>query len=377
MKIFFLLSFLFFQAEAVAQTLPTRSSTLLKKSYRMELKSRYFQSHSTVSSEGAERLWPKGKYFTRWDNDIGLSYGFNDRLESSIGMRYRYNHSGNTLLSSQGIESIWFQAKYRIPLSHRFQLTADTRFQQTVYSEKNGDIILGDPGQESEWGIHLTWLVNKKNSWSLYTGYRRPPNQLSEEIHYLLEYLWQKKGLGLGVGLDGVVSLQTDPYITESARPKSSTGGTRHYNSFNQEWMRPYVSLHYVLSPHWRIHFEASQVVRALSGDKGTVLGLKVSRTSKGVTATQKKIEKFKEYNIEANVTKVSKKQHFVQIDRGMDADILKGMKFDIYQVGLMKENELLASGVAWEIASNKSVIRIFKRYSDKKIKPGTIARGY
>ena len=179
------------------------------------------------------------------------------------------------------------------------------------------------------------------------------------------------------MGVDGIFSLQTDPYLTESVRPKVPTGGTKLYNSFNREWVKPYATLHYSLTPHWKISLGASQAIRVLSGDKGTEIFLSLSRTSKGITSTQKKITAFKEYSIEANVIKVSKKQHFVQIDQGLTADISKGMKFDIYKVGLMSDNTLLASGVAWEVGVNKSVIRIFKRYTDKKIEKGSVARGH
>ena len=112
LKILFLLFFLW-PGITLSRPLPT----LLKKSYRIQWDSRYFRSTSIVDSQGVEQVFPSGQNFTRWDNDIGFAYGLNDRLESAIGARYRLNNSAGTLLSSQGIESIWFQIKYRIPFS--------------------------------------------------------------------------------------------------------------------------------------------------------------------------------------------------------------------------------------------------------------------
>ena len=280
------------------------------------------------------------------------------------------------------MESIWFQVKYRIPLSSRFHLTPTARFRQTLYSENdtNHDIVLGDPGNEYEWGGNLTWFANSKTSLSIHLGHRQPPDQLSQEIYYLLELFWQKRNRGLSLGVDGIISLQMDPYIMESSRKsakKKLTGGTYLYNSFNRQSFKPYAALHYRLSPRWTVSLGASQNMQVLSGDRGLEISLNLSRSSKGISHTKKKIGKFKEYFIESNVTQVSKKQLFIRINQGLTADISKGMKFDIYQMGFTGDNTLIASGIAWKVGLNKSIIRIFKRYTDKKIQRGMVARGY
>ena len=379
----FILLLLLVPKIAISRTFPVLSSTLNKKGYRFSWDSRYFQSQSTVDSNGNERVFEPGKHFARWNNNLGFAYGFNNRFEPGIGIRHRFNNFAATGASSQGMEGLLFRFKYRIPLSPRFQLTADTRFLQTLYSENStGQTMpLGDPGNESEWGAHLTWFANSKTSWSLYLGYRQPPNELSEEFRYHLEFFWQKKSHGLSLGVDGILSLQTDPHMTESGRnsswPAHSTENTRLYNSFNRQWLKPYATLHYALSPRWKIRLGASRTMRVLSGDNGFEIGLGLSRTTEGVTPIVNKITKFKEYSIEANVIKVSKKQNFVQIDRGLASDISKGMKFDIYKVEFGGDNTLLASGIAWKVGSRKSIIRIFKQYTNKKLQKGALARGY
>ena len=75
---------------AIAESIPMPSSTLLKKSYRIQWDSHYFQSDSTVNFEGIEEIFPMQQKFIRWDNDIALSYGLNERFEPSIGIRYRF-----------------------------------------------------------------------------------------------------------------------------------------------------------------------------------------------------------------------------------------------------------------------------------------------
>ena len=367
--------------QALASGISPSYSTLLKKSYRLQWDSRYFQSDSAINFAGVEEPFPLQKKFIRWDNDIGLSYGLNERLEPSVGIRYRFNNAPEEGIHRNGVESFWFRFKYRIPLSPRFQLTADTRFGQTVHSKDTPrtTLLLGDPGNESEWGAHLTWFASPTLSLSLYGAYRKPPNQLSDEVPYSVKLLWQKNNRGLSLGIDGLASLNTDPYVSESARDKLYfTGGSRHDNSFNRQWLRPQATLYYALSPHWTIHLQAANTVYVRSGDKGMQFGLGLSWTSKGITPSEKKINRFKEYFITANVTKVSKRQRFVQIDQGLGADIYKGMKFDIYTSGFSKESSLLASGIVWQVESNKSIIRLTKRYNkNKKIQPGSIARGY
>ena len=357
------------------------SSNLLKKSYRIQWKSRYFQSESATNFHGTEETFPSQKNFIRWDNDIELSYGLNENSETGLGLRYRFNNAPYEGIHRNGLESFWFHFKYHIPLSSRLQLSAETRFAQSAYSKETprNTLLLGDPGNESEWGAHLTWFTTRALSLSLYTGYRKPPNQLSEEIHYIMTLLWKKNNRGLNLGIDGIASLNTDPYVSESARDKIYfTGGSRHYNSFNRQWIRPYVSFHYAFKPRWKIHLQASHTMYVRSGDKGLQMGVGLSWTSQGITPAEKKINRFKEYFITANVTKISKKQHFIQIDQGLNADIYKGMKFDIYKAGFSNDNSLLASGIVWQVESGKSIIRLFERYNkDKKIQPGAVARGY
>ena len=89
------------------------------------------------------------------------------------------------------------------------------------------------------------------------------------------------------------------------------------------------------------------------------------------------KIDAFKEYHVDGSVLKVSARGNFIRIDQGLSTDVEKGMKFDIYQTDYFGGNVLVASGVAYDVGADWSVIKLLKKYKEIEIKPGFAARGY
>ncbi len=88
-------------------------------------------------------------------------------------------------------------------------------------------------------------------------------------------------------------------------------------------------------------------------------------------------MESFKEYVVDGSVLKVSARGNFIRIDQGLSTDVEKGMKFDIYQTDYFGGNVLVASGIAYEVGADWSIIKLVKKYKEIEIKPGFAARGY
>ena len=118
-------------------------------------------------------------------------------------------------------------------------------------------------------------------------------------------------------------------------------------------------------------------VASGVSTDKGNSIIVSLVWGTEGVTAESIKVDSFKEYQVDGSVLKASVRGNFIKIDQGLSTDVEKGMKFDIYQTDYFGGNVLVASGVAYEIGADWSIIKIVKKYKEIDIQPGFAARGY
>jgi hypothetical protein len=125
------------------------------------------------------------------------------------------------------------------------------------------------------------------------------------------------------------------------------------------------------------VGFQGASVIKGTSTDKGNSLMFSMGWSSEGVSPESIKVNSFKEYQIDGSVLKVSARGNFLRIDQGLSTDVEKGMKFDIYQTDYFGGNELVASGVVYQIGSDWSVVKITKKFLELEIKPGFSARGY
>jgi hypothetical protein len=207
-------------------------------------------------------------------------------------------------------------------------------------------------------------------------SYVSPPNNLSQEIDYKLEGLYQPSSYGIVFGLSGIKSLNKDPYANDPAlKPKIALGGTSLFNSTNRELMATYLGLNYDFQ---KFNFESKvgTIMSGVSTDKGIFFVFAINFGSKGQSKESVKVESFKEYTIDGSVLKVSARGSFVKIDQGLSTDVEKGMGFDIYQTDYFGGNVLVASGIAYEVGSDWSIIKLTKKYKEIEIKPGFAARG-
>ncbi|MCO4754685.1 MAG: hypothetical protein KC478_09380 [Bacteriovoracaceae bacterium] len=63
-------------------------------------------------------------------------------------------------------------------------------------------------------------------------------------------------------------------------------------------------------------------------------------------------------------------------IDAGLREGLEKGSKIDFYHFDYLGGNELIASGYIVKLGATKSMVKITKRYSKKRVEDGTLARG-
>ena len=107
------------------------------------------------------------------------------------------------------------------------------------------------------------------------------------------------------------------------------------------------------------------------STDIGWSLGLNVVWQSEGLSKKRRKQKKFKEYDVDALITKVSPRGGFAKLDKGYNSHIEKGMKMDIYDSDFRGRNTLVGTGVVYESKRNWSILKIQKKYIDRPLKPG------
>jgi hypothetical protein len=177
--------------------------------------------------------------------------------------------------------------------------------------------------------------------------------------------------------VDGVSSMKNDPYEDDEVnRPIFETGSSGLYHSINREWIAPYAGVNFALGPSWRIEFRGSQVTSGKSTDLGTNFGVSLIRRVDD-KATDKADTKFKDYDFEASITKISPKKGFVVIDKGISEDVQKGMKIDFYEFDYVGGNILLAKGIVIQSKADTSIVKITHLYNTKKeLKEGVVARG-
>jgi hypothetical protein len=135
------------------------------------------------------------------------------------------------------------------------------------------------------------------------------------------------------------------------------------------------VGLNFAFSHVWRVEFKVSRVVSGRSTDLGSGFGINLVRR---MDQSDEKIvdSQFKTYDLEATVTKVSDKKTYVVIDKGLNDDIEKGMRFDFFEFDYVGGNVLIARGVVLKVSADKSIVKLTHRFNlAKEIKEGLVGR--
>ncbi len=388
---FFFLSILLVSTSLWGQTSyvpPTR--VLKERGSQISASVDYFKTTKVSDEKGRSLSLGDGQSFNRYQGEVNGLFGLTDDFNAGIGFRYRHQTSafnfGNDEYDAKasGVQSIMARALYGFEPNNRTQFTLEGMFRYTPYSNEEitatstdrNSLILGDAGNEYSFGLGATYSSLSNNHYTLRGGWRRPGNDLSTEFYWNGEIALQWRWVAALAGVDGVTSLKNSPYESDpSERPAWNTGLTQLYNSINREWIAPYVGLNFAFNPIWRLEFKVSQVVSGRSTDFGPGFGLTLARR---MDQSDEKIidSQFKTYDLEATVVKVSDKKTYVVIDKGLNDDVEKGMKFDFFEYDYVGGNVLIARGVVFKVSVDKSIVKLTHRFNlAKEIKEGLVGR--
>lgn len=388
----FILLLLLVATEALAQDGPTSyvppTRLLRAKGHQVGISGDSFISSSAIDKEGKKIKFEDGQAFNRLQSEVSGYYGATNDLQFGVGVRFRKNtatfeDNGEEVTgTSTGLQSTFASIMFAFEQVDQMQYTLEGLFRYTPYSNEEfeaGDdpkvLVLGDSGNEMSAGLGVTYLAKNNNFFTLRAGYRRPGVDLSHEIYWAAEAAMAWRYVALVAGVDGVSSLNGDPYEDSPEERPVINARTELYGSVNREWVTPYAGVNFALGKTWRLELRGSQVVSGNSTDLGTSFGFNlVRRVDK--SATRLLDNRFKTYDFEANVTKVSPKKEFVVIDKGLADDIHKGMKMDFFEFDYVGGNILVATGVVIQTKSDTAIVKITQRYNMKKeIKEGLIGR--
>lgn len=390
---FFFFFMIFIIRPVLAQTAPTPyvepTRVLKAKGYQLGVYVDSFTTSKTIDNKGKAESLEEGRSFNRLQTEIAGYYGATNDFQLGGGFRFRQNRAKSEVngesfdASSSGLQSTFFNLQFAFKKVDQIQYTLDGTFRYTPYSNNEFDqspeeyekLILGDTGNEISAGLGATFIGKKNNYFTAKFGYRRPGSDLSHELYWLVEGAMAWKYVALVAGVDGVSSLKSDPYENNENERPVLNAQTNLYNSSNREWVTPYAGINFSLGNFWRVELRGSQVVRGHSTDMGTAFGINlIRRVDKSDTVLMD--NKFKTYDIEMTVTKVSAKKEYVVIDKGIADDVNKGMRIDFFEFDYIGGNVLIASGIVYKTKSDSSIVKITQRFNMKKeLKEGLIGR--
>jgi len=353
---------------------------------KYELKVKSFQSKGAYDDLGANYKFSSSDYFRKDDLGFNFTYGFGKSLDISAAANLRMNSSKTSTYQGSifGVESLKLSTKYKMRPLGNFLFAWNVYYKRTLFSSPKEasptkPLILGDGGQDVGFDLIGSFKYSKSLAIISSGGYKRPPNGLSSEIPYRLGLLWKGKSWAIQTGFKGNFSLKQDPYFQD---PQNKPGlenpnnsPSQLYNSVNRSLILGHIDVMKNFGK-WGIGGGFEQVLSGFSTDIGYALGINLTWQSEGLSKRRRKEKKFKEYDVDAIITKVSPRGGFAKLDKGYNGYIEKGMKMDIYESNFRGRNVLVGTGVVYETKPNWSILKVIKKYIDRPLKPGLIARG-
>lgn len=367
---------------------PTK--TLTQKGYQLGINAEYFKSSKMINKDGDEAEYEDGTGFSRLQSEIAGYYGLTHQLQLGGGVRVRQNSSTELKSgeeetdTSTGLQSTFVGLMYAFKPVGRLYYAIEGSVRYMPYSNEEitppdtGKLVLGDDGVEYSGGLGVTYSSRSRNFLTLRAGVRQPGRDLSPEVYWQAEGALVWNHVALIAGVDGVTSMKQDPFEDNPEdRPVYNRGMSELYGSTNREWIAPYAGLNIAMGKNWRVEFRGSQVVSGRSTDLGTNFGVSLIRRIDDPKAAKRADSKFKEYDFEGTVTKVSPKKGFVLIDRGLADDVRKGMKIDFFEFDYVGGNVLLARGTVIQSKADTAIVKITQTFNAKRpIKEGVVVRG-
>ncbi len=319
--------------------------------------------------------------FEQVDGDIFSRFTYGKKTEFFISPRGRFLRSffQNKELSNYALESVLVGLQYHIgDQETSWKMALDFSYRYKFFTNLTSDeLILGDDGHEYYVGITLGKTYSSFQHISIQFGHLGFSNYLSGLLTSRASFTFFSDDWFLSLGANGSYSIGEDGYANNlSKRPTFSQGITKKFNSINQFFFAPSLSIGHNMK--WaQIEYQFSKSVYGRSYDSFMehFVALKWF-TGPHQSYFEKKDESFKQYFIEGSVIKISPRGRYLVIDQGLSADVEKGNYFDIFMADYKGENILVATGIVEEVEVDKSVIKLLKKYKTMRIKKGFIARG-
>jgi hypothetical protein len=365
---------------------------LNEKQYSIEVKARYFATDGYYDLNGEEQELTADHSFSLMDGDLLFQYGLTPNFSAEGLLRFRNVSSETTeSQSTQGLESVGlgfyfhFLEKEKLtgPIK-KSRLALHTYYRHTAYSNTHyqnqipprDELVLGDDGGFLGVGALFSYSFNP--SWRLdFSSYFvKPPSHLSEEYHFATALNYSLSSLSIFVGAESIVSAGNDDYAdTPGLKPVLADGATSQFNSINRTLVMGRIGAHFLFSPQTRLELSMAQTFQGESFDRGQEYQLGLKYFFGGISKAKKEVESYKEYDIEARVTKVTPKGNYVRIDQGLKSGISNGMVFDLYKSDFLGKNELIAKAIVVECKTDYALLKIAKRLRADAIEENFVAR--
>lgn len=362
--------------------------TLLEKGYEIGSSFDYYESDSFRDDQGQRYSFLDGESFRRYQTSFFGGYGLLDSLSFWMKFNVRRNEShyfddsGSNELIAKNVtspESLSARIVYSFDPILRLFYSLESSFSVRAFTnEVDGELVVGDDGPRYSVGGAMTYASRSGNFFTTRVLYQKPGDHLSSEIILDNEFSWVWKKFSLTLGAHGVYSLQQDPYEYDPyARPSYNTGVSYLYHSKNREFVSPYIGLNFLLGEAWRVETKAQKTFALRSYDEGQAFSLSFVKRVEKKSQKNKKYKKiksqFKEYNLEAEVIKVSSDKRFVQINKGASSNIREGIIVDFFDSDLDEHHHLIARGMIIKVQTFNCIVKITDYFQLKKTMNETV----
>lgn len=351
----------------------------------------YFAPTSIVDESGEASSLTATNKVVHINADLIYRYGLTPDFQVTGGLRARnvqtsfiFSDDGNQYnISKTGLENFNLGFRWSSGYEGSSQYALEGYYAQKMFTntELNDETFLTDSslGDDTrEYAIGFTYTI-KTSSDNLYEArmlYRSPAEYLSTEVFSEVQLTLRWERFALYGGVENVYSLDSSPYANEiDTKPSFRTDPSELYNSIDRSWTAPYLGAALALGPRWRIETRYTQVFTGNSTDIGPRILVSLAKRTEEKKEFQKRDQKFKEYRLEGNVTKISKSRKLAIVNKGQKDDLKVGMRVDFYYFDYVGGNELIARGVVIKSQVSRAVVQIKKRYGRRRVQEGTVIR--
>jgi len=350
---------------------------------------------SNFDIDGNEIDLEEGESFSLIDVELSFSYGWSKQFEvgAAVNLRRVSDSASGTdgvILDNSitGIHSFTPYLKYKLLQNRKYALSLRAEYGLKLFSNeefRESDFgtrtILGDDGDIVKLGVVGGYFFNNSASpYSLISNlfFRNPAPNLSEEILFDIALKWRKKKTGVYFGIENVFSLGRDEFSENpEGRPLIiDPTASNLFNSIDRSYMDIVVGGDYRINKTFAVGLGARQRISGESTDSFTAFNVSLKYFGDSGLIEKKARGQFKSYSSESLITKVSSKNKYIVIDKGLTQGIKKGSNFDIYESNFRGTQTLIARGRVIITKAYKAVIKINQRFTDKKVEVGMVARG-